>query len=167
VSSSQWASLSPRSGPATTSEKWQPLQGNYIPRGAPTQDGCLLGGCLSRNRRNDCGSGEARAHQPAGAVCLGAVRRDRPPLSPDDPRHGTTNGYGNLGCRCDACREAARVSHAAYMTRVRAEGRIVGGHGTTTAYDTGCRCNRCREAHNAKSRAFKAKRRASKRSETT
>lgn len=23
-----------------------------------------------------------------------------------DPRHGTSNGYGNLGCRCDLCRAA-------------------------------------------------------------
>ena len=26
-----------------------------------------------------------------------------------DARHGTVNGYGNLGCRCDDCREAHRV----------------------------------------------------------
>lgn len=30
-------------------------------------------------------------------------------LPPDDPRHGTGNGYRNLGCRCDRCREAHRV----------------------------------------------------------
>ena len=34
-------------------------------------------------------------------------KRPKAPLEPDDPRHGTTNGYGNLGCRCDACRAAA------------------------------------------------------------
>lgn len=27
---------------------------------------------------------------------------------PNDPRHGTPNGYLNLGCRCGSCREAAR-----------------------------------------------------------
>lgn len=27
-------------------------------------------------------------------------------LPPGDPRHGTLNAYGNLGCRCDLCREA-------------------------------------------------------------
>lgn len=27
-------------------------------------------------------------------------------LEPDDPRHGTPNGYCNLGCRCDRCRQA-------------------------------------------------------------
>lgn len=25
-------------------------------------------------------------------------------LTPGDPRHGTLNGYGNLGCRCNDCR---------------------------------------------------------------
>ena len=36
-------------------------------------------------------------------------------LAPDDPRHGTTNGYGNLGCRCEPCTAAHRVNHQAYM----------------------------------------------------
>lgn len=27
-------------------------------------------------------------------------------LSPDDPRHGTQNGYGNLKCRCEPCKKA-------------------------------------------------------------
>lgn len=35
--------------------------------------------------------------------------------SPEDPRHGTTNGYGNLGCRCERCTEAWRVRHLTYM----------------------------------------------------
>jgi hypothetical protein len=45
------------------------------------------------------------------------------------------------------------------MARVRAEGRILGEHGTDLAYDTGCRCDPCREAHNAKSREYKRARR--------
>ena len=32
-------------------------------------------------------------------------------LSPDDPRHGTENAYGNLGCRCKRC----RVAHTAHF----------------------------------------------------
>lgn len=32
-----------------------------------------------------------------------------------DPRHGTTNGYNNLHCRCDRCKEANRVAHHDYM----------------------------------------------------
>jgi hypothetical protein len=43
---------------------------------------------------------------------------DGPPfISADDPRHGTVNGYSNLECRCDRCREAHRVDHAEYMER--------------------------------------------------
>ncbi len=81
-------------------------------------------------------------------------------LAPDDPRHGTTNGYGNLGCRCEPCTAAHRVNHQAYMLKQRAAGRIIGRHGSTSAYDTGCRCDDCRAAHNEKSRKFKAARRA-------
>lgn len=82
------------------------------------------------------------------------------PLPPGDPRHGTTNGYGNLGCRCDACREAHRINHRKYMDRMRAEGRTLGRHGTALSYDSGCRCDDCREAHNAKSREYKRARKA-------
>lgn len=32
-----------------------------------------------------------------------------------DPRHGTANGYNNLGCRCPECTEAWAVSHCRYM----------------------------------------------------
>lgn len=32
----------------------------------------------------------------------------RPPLQPDDPRHGTGNGYTNYGCRCAPCKAANR-----------------------------------------------------------
>lgn len=81
-------------------------------------------------------------------------------LPPDDPRHGTTNGYGNHGCRCDACREAHRINHRKYMRRVKETGELAGEqvqHGTAYRYDVGCRCDECREAHNAKSRATKAR----------
>jgi glycyl-tRNA synthetase (class II) len=37
--------------------------------------------------------------------------------NPKDPRHGTVNGYSNLMCSCDHCREAWRVAHLAYMHR--------------------------------------------------
>lgn len=32
-----------------------------------------------------------------------------------DPRHGTTNGYSNLGCRCDECKTAHADYHREYM----------------------------------------------------
>lgn len=83
------------------------------------------------------------------------------PLAVDDPRHGT-NGYGNLGCRCDRCRAAHRAAHQQYMARVRASGRLLGSHGSVVAYDTGCRCDKCRAAHNKKSREYKAKQRRGK-----
>lgn len=89
-------------------------------------------------------------------------------LPEGDPRHGSANGYGNHGCRCDACREANRLNHAAYMARVRATGQLASGdvsHGTSYRYDVGCRCDACREAHNAKSRVIKARIRARERGE--
>lgn len=83
----------------------------------------------------------------------------RKPRLPDDPRHGTPNGYGNLGCRCDACKEANREDHARYMERVRRTGELAnkGEHGSSYRYDVGCRCDECRDAHNAKSRITKAR----------
>lgn len=45
-------------------------------------------------------------------------KRKRTPLdpaNPDDPRHGTENGYSNLDCRCVPCTEAHRIAHAAMM----------------------------------------------------
>ena len=32
-----------------------------------------------------------------------------------DPRHGTTNGYRNLGCRCPLCRAAQNDDLATYL----------------------------------------------------
>jgi hypothetical protein len=79
-------------------------------------------------------------------------------LPQGDPRHGTVNGYRNLGCRCLACREAAREDHRKYMDRVRVEGRVLSEHGTELAYSSGCRCDVCREAHNKRSREYKRRR---------
>lgn len=87
-------------------------------------------------------------------------------LAPDDPRHGTTNAYGNLGCRCQLCREANRFSHQDYIQRVKASGRRLGEHGSSLCYDTGCRCDTCREAHNRRSREKKRARRRRHRTET-
>ena len=33
----------------------------------------------------------------------------------DDPRHGTLNGYNNLRCRCQPCRDANAAWQAMYM----------------------------------------------------
>lgn len=83
-------------------------------------------------------------------------------LEPDDPRHGTLNGYNNLECRCRACCSANTQYHAAYLRRVRNTGLLTSEsvvHGTAYRYDVGCRCDECRAAHNKKSRDNKARRR--------
>lgn len=46
-------------------------------------------------------------------------------MKPDDPRHGTPNGYNNLGCRCSACRAAFAAYHTA---RRRADPRLQEQH---------------------------------------
>ena len=35
-------------------------------------------------------------------------------MLPDDPRHGTNNGYNNLGCRCQPCRDAHNARQQRY-----------------------------------------------------
>lgn len=80
-------------------------------------------------------------------------------LTADDPRHGTANGYGNLKCRCQPCRDA----HAEKCLERRKE-RVKRGlapdaiqHGTPNGYGNwGCRCTRCKKAwaqRSAESRA--------------
>lgn len=80
-------------------------------------------------------------------------------LPDDDPRHGTPNGYANLGCRCDLCRAANTDYAREYMRRVRSEHRLLGSHPSALAYNCGCRCDPCREAHNERSRESKRRRR--------
>ena len=87
-----------------------------------------------------------------------APRRSSRTLPPGDPRHGTINGYGNLYCRCDRCKEANRLNHNEYIQKARASGHLANGdvtHGSSYRYDVGCRCDLCREAHNEKSRQTK------------
>lgn len=38
-------------------------------------------------------------------------------LPTGDTRHGTTNGYGNYGCRCDKCKQAKREDRRRYIER--------------------------------------------------
>lgn len=37
--------------------------------------------------------------------------------APEDPRHGSHNGYANLGCRCDRCRAANSAYEATRKNR--------------------------------------------------
>ena len=82
------------------------------------------------------------------------------PLAPNDPRHGTRNGYMNLRCRCTACKAA----HVVYQRKERAlrKSRIQPDdprHGTYGFYaNHSCRCDRCKSANAAVSRIRNTKR---------
>ena len=79
-------------------------------------------------------------------------------LHPDDPRHGTPNGYYNLDCRCEACR-------AAWRDYKRLNDHIKGRHAPRetlkrhgpTRYRKGCRCDVCRAAIAAQKRRYRAR----------
>lgn len=75
-------------------------------------------------------------------------------------KHGTNYGYASQACRCDRCTEAHRTYQRQYMVEVRASGKLLGKHGSSSAYASGCRCDDCREAHNLRSRESKRTRRA-------
>lgn len=67
-------------------------------------------------------------------------------LAPDDPRHGTVNGYKNHYCRCDKCRTAATMCHREWRHRRHL---ALGDprHGTQNGYvNYNCRCPACKEA---------------------
>lgn len=83
-------------------------------------------------------------------------------LAPDDPRHGTLNGYGNCACRCADCREAGRLENLRAKAARLADVTRPIPHGTYNGYiNYGCRCNDCIEA----SRLAGARRRADLRPE--
>lgn len=66
-----------------------------------------------------------------------------------DQRHGTANGYGNLGCRCDPCCSAHTLSLRERKRRRIARGIPEHVHGTANGYGNyGCRCRHCQRAWN-------------------
>ncbi len=71
-----------------------------------------------------------------------------------DPRHGTDNGYRNLGCRCGPC------TYAANSARNERRGKSAPAVHNANGYKNGCRCDVCRAAINAYRRAERASRRA-------
>jgi hypothetical protein len=63
------------------------------------------------------------------------MSRSDTPLSADDPRHGSVNGYTTYRCRCALCRDAWRVYFNAYLDahpeqreKQRARSRIRAAH---------------------------------------
>ena len=80
-------------------------------------------------------------------VTTADAARERFQSDPDDPRHGTYNGYNNLGCRCDRC-QAANAEKVAEGRARRLERPIPRHvHGTENGYrNYGCTCTRCKDA---------------------
>ena len=79
-----------------------------------------------------------------------------------DPRHGTANGYVNLGCRCFRCRNAwadrALRDRASRAARLAADPTLA-PHGRATTYrNWGCRCDECTAAHSEAGRRRRAAR---------
>jgi hypothetical protein len=84
------------------------------------------------------------------------------PLAPDDPRHGTANGYNNYLCRCEPCRQAwatytretnhrrgINLPRAERIALQREEAEARDYHGTENGYTKHrCRCHQCTEAAN-------------------
>lgn len=71
-------------------------------------------------------------------------RQARPMTDPSDPRHGTTNGYGNLGCRCDPCKSAWSAEQKKQRRRRSEVPFEAKPHGTVTGYaNWQCRCDAC------------------------
>lgn len=63
-------------------------------------------------------------------------------MKDDDPRHGTYNGYSNLGCRCQPCRDANAEATRAF--RAKRDPALAPEHGTVSTYNNYCcRCNEC------------------------
>lgn len=90
--------------------------------------------CIAaRNARKDvCQNGhDDWMVNPRGRTCRACARESaalklrekRISDAPADPRHGTTNGYTNLGCRCERCCKANTDAHREYMSRRRAAKR--------------------------------------------
>lgn len=72
-------------------------------------------------------------------------------LALSDPRHETTNGYTNLGCRCDRCRyahaAAKRQQQARRVEQLRADPTVAEHARYSTYTNWGCRCGPCTDAN--------------------
>lgn len=85
-------------------------------------------------------------------------------LAPEDPRHGTYNGYSNLKCRCEPCRKAntanAKRQRAKRWERTRMYGPPANlRHGQAGYTNHGCRCEVCLKDHTFQVNKSKSKER--------
>lgn len=74
-----------------------------------------------------CGTRGAYVHGCRCGLCTQANtdyirqwKESRPLLAPDDPRHGTANGYNNWNCRCPACTTAKTTAQKTKRAKRRA-----------------------------------------------
>lgn len=82
--------------------------------GPPVDENGLTHGPAGYNRGCRCEvCDHARRAQNAAEL---AARREKK-LAPNDPRHGTANGYQNWYCRCDDCSAAGARKNAADNAR--------------------------------------------------
>ncbi len=82
-------------------------------------------------------------------------------MLPNDPRHGTWNGYSNLHCRCGLCREAWAACIEARRQKRQPPPPDDPRHGKETTYGNwNCRCDACRRAHAAALKARRERKRA-------
>lgn len=61
--------------------------------------------CDSKGRRS-CKTCKSELQRSPEAKKTSKARRDRGLPNPEDPRHGTLNGYSNYQCRCENCKAA-------------------------------------------------------------
>lgn len=115
-----------------------------------------LSTCYTRHscRCDDCRAANS-ARRKAYLLAQGKTRTSPPkkrsvwtpePLSHDDPRHGTRNGYLNYKCRCNPCAEANRAYVAERRKNPTETRSKKSEHGTTGRYVRGCRCAQCARA---------------------
>lgn len=87
------------------------------------------------------------------------------PLHPEDPRHGTVNGYNNLGCRCADCKTAWTefCKRRRQERRERLPENTTVLHGSESTYfNHSCRCALCKDAHTEGERLRRTRRLARK-----
>lgn len=89
-----------------------------------------------------------------------------PSFPAGDPRHGTTNGYCNLRCRCRPCRDAWAdyISGAKERRAERLKADPSAAvHGSATTYSNWrCRCGPCKDAWAADDRDRRRRRAVSR-----